>query len=730
MSPSPDAGFIALQSALAGEYSLDHEVGRGGMGIVYLAREVRLARPVAIKVLPPELAARADLRDAFLRESQTIAGLNHPNIVQVYAAGERAGFVYMVMAYVDGIQYARDYPEAAKKIAKVGDVRPNYEKIVALKPDVVERVVGERIRSRGPLLPGQAARVLREVAWALAYAHGAGIVHRDISAENIMLERAGERAIVMDFGLASAMQTAALTHDGLVMGNAHYVSPEQAAGEPVDARSDLYSLGITGFYALTGQLPFDGPTSADVVAAHLSTAAPSITSVAGSVPPRLAAAVERCLHKLPIRRYRNAESFAEAIDLAFEHAKEIPAPLRSWINQGERELPARLAMVGIGAITGTIFATALRGVGIPFLGNVLIDFFVPFAMLGGLSALPALTRLRRVLAEGYHTDDLHAALREHQLARSEEIEYERRQGSPTVRRWLRILLGSSLGGVGISGYLIVEYLRFSRVTQFTGTTFAEFAQLELLMASTLLLSLVGLTLSAVPLIGEVVRYRLASRITFASITFWKNKWGARVAKLAGLGLKPAHRPALGMPVLTEVALGRATDHLFHALPKATRKELAALPETVRNIERDATRLRDSITAFDEQLAAFERGGDELNDGPRERAARELGSARRLASERLAATVAALEGIRLDLLRLQMGSAGIESVTASLEAAQRIGVQIGHAVDAQEEIESFLRAGQGADRRALDAPYFSDAGNAGDAEDDADTPVGGVAALRR
>ena len=132
-----DADFIALQSALAGEYSLDREIGRGGMGIVYLAREVRLARPVAIKVLPPALAERAELREAFLREAQTAAALTHPNIVPVYAVGERGGFVYIVMAFVEGT------------------------------------TLGERIRPRGPLLPGQAARVLREVAWALAYAHGA-----------------------------------------------------------------------------------------------------------------------------------------------------------------------------------------------------------------------------------------------------------------------------------------------------------------------------------------------------------------------------------------------------------------------------------------------------------------------------------------------------------------------------------------------------------------------------
>src|SRR3954463_7127395 len=194
-----DELFLQLQTALAGEYSIERELGRGGMGVVYLAREVRLARPVAIKVLPPELARRAELRDAFLHEAQTAARLTHPNIVPVYAAGERGGYAYIVMAYVDGI------------------------------------TLGERIRTRGPLLPGQAARLLREVSWALAYAHAGGIVHRDVSAENIMLERGTERAIVTDFGIASAMQTAAMDADGRVIGNAYYVSPEQAAGEPLDA---------------------------------------------------------------------------------------------------------------------------------------------------------------------------------------------------------------------------------------------------------------------------------------------------------------------------------------------------------------------------------------------------------------------------------------------------------------------------------------------------------------
>ena len=524
MAQQPDDGFIALQAALAGEYSLDREIGRGGMGIVYLAREVRLARPVAIKVLPPALAARPELRDRFLQEARMAGALMHPNIVPIHAAGEHGGFVYIVMAFVEGT------------------------------------TLGERIRTRGPLLPGHAARVLREVAWALAYAHGARIVHRDVTAENILLEHGSERALVTDFGLASAMQTAALTWDGHVMGNAHYVSPEQAAGEPMDARSDLYSLGIAGYYALTGRLPFDGATSADVVTQHLTAAAPAITSVAPSVPPRLAAAVERCLHKEPIRRYRNAESFAEAIDLAFEHAKEIPAPLRVWLNQGEKELPARVAFVGIGAMTG-ITAAFVAAAAYASPAIVTLSVLGPLALLTGMSFIPSLSRLRRVLADGYVVDDLHAAMREQQLARADEMEYERRLASPRLKQVMRVLLGTS---VGASGIIVAMEVALSRlpVGPLAQRALDYDHQQNVLLA---FLSLSVLTISAVSLGGEFVRLHLADRLTTRAIVFWKGRWGARLGKFASLGLEPVERAAIGMPLLTEVALGRATDHLFEAL---------------------------------------------------------------------------------------------------------------------------------------------------------------------
>lgn len=679
MPHQPNAEFIALQEALAGEYSLDREIGRGGMGVVYLAREVRLARPVAIKVLPPSLAADPGRRDAFLGEARTAAALTHPNIVPVYAAGERDGFVYIAMAFVEGT------------------------------------TLGERLRSRGPLLPGQAARVLREVAWALAYAHGAGIVHRDVTAENVLLERGTERALISDFGIASAMQSNTLSADGRVMGNAHYVSPEQASGEPLDARSDLYSLGIVGYYALTGRLPFDGESSAEVVTQHLTALAPPITSVAPSVPPRLAAAVERCLHKLPIRRYRNAESFAEAIDLAFEHAREIPAPLRSWISQSEKELPARIAFVGIGTMTGISLAFLTATSWKPSFLGVALSFLVPFGVFSGMSFIPGVARLRRILGDGYLVDDLHSAMREHQLARAEELEYERRQASPLFKRIMRILFGASCGGTALALWMMVQADSFYG-TSMRGMTVGLYDQLQMLVYLTMFGALTGLTISGVALAGEFFRLHLADRLTTRAIAFWKSRWGRRIGRIASLGLRPAERATLGMPLLTEVALGRATDHLFEALPKSARRDLSALPGTVRRLEGDAGRLRVVMAGLDDQLAAFDRGGDALHDDERRRVADDLRATRDAAGARLTATVSALENIRLDLLRLQMGSAGLESVTASLDAARRIGDQIAETLAAQEAVELLLSSGQ-----AL--PPSPDSAH----DDGDDTPVEGVAA---
>jgi predicted Ser/Thr protein kinase len=275
-----------LSAALDGQYAVERELGRGGMGVVYLARDVRLDRAVALKVLPAELAARADTRERFLREARTAAQLSHPHIVPVYRADEFNGVTYFAMGYVDG------------------------------------ETLGQRLRDRGKLEAVEVVRVLREVAWALAYAHVRGVVHRDVKPENILIERSTGRAIVTDFGIARADFNAALTQDGMVLGTVHYMSPEQATGEPLDGRSDLYALGVVGYQALSGRVPFDAEVPHAVLVAHATKLPQPLASVAPGVPAAVCAVIDRCLRKAPSERFETGEALADALTRALEDASQ------------------------------------------------------------------------------------------------------------------------------------------------------------------------------------------------------------------------------------------------------------------------------------------------------------------------------------------------------------------------------------------------------------------------
>ncbi len=216
MRDAPSAEFLALQETVAGRYSLDHELGRGGMGIVFLARDVGLDRPVAIKLFPPDMAVDVSLRERFLREARTAAKLSHPNIVPIHAVEEHDDLVFFVMTFVEG------------------------------------ETLTQRLASRGPLPVRDAVRVMREVAWALVQAHAQGIVHRDIKADNILLERGSGRAMVTDFGIAKVSGVGHDTDEHEIIGTPEFMSPEQATGEAVDHRTDIYSLGVVAFLALSG----------------------------------------------------------------------------------------------------------------------------------------------------------------------------------------------------------------------------------------------------------------------------------------------------------------------------------------------------------------------------------------------------------------------------------------------------------------------------------------------
>jgi serine/threonine-protein kinase len=609
------------------------------MGVVYLAREVRLAREVAIKVLPPALAESPRMREQFLREAQTAARLSHPNIVPIHRVDETAGFVYFVMAYVNG------------------------------------ETLAERIRAHGPLPPHQASRILREVAWALTYAHSNGIVHRDIKAENILLERGTDRALVTDFGIAGAAHDAARAADGQIAGSAHYASPEQIAGEPLDARSDIYSLGVTGFLSLTGRLPFDAPTSREVVAMQLNTLPPSIAAFAPTVPDKLSRVIERCLAKRAEHRFASAAAFAEAIDQSVEQPREIPAPLRVWVNRSNQSFRLQVvAGIYLTAGAGVPLAVATHSVG--------MGLAIAVTALAGIVTLPSVIRTRRVIDAGFGIEDMRVAIREYWLRRREEEFYEltsRGKGIGRKAFW-SVFVAAGFGTIALA--------------MFAGTRAGQAVVFPILatMSGAFAVGTAALGLS------DWSRRRRIPRMGRFQTWLYNSEWGERFVRLCGFGVKKG-APSSSLPQLTEVALGRATDALYDALPKPIRKQLKQLPPTVKRLEDDAKKLREEIDRLDSSIAQLD--GDARNTIPsaiansehearvradRDRLRVDLRSLRERAGERLAATVAALENIRLDLLRLQLGDGRVESVTTSLLAAQDVALDLSNYVSAAREVE--------------------------------------------
>jgi serine/threonine protein kinase len=278
-SPSSDA---AIPEAVRAAFDIVRPLGQGGMGTVWLARDRMLDRLVAIKVLLTS-AASDSTRERFLREARTAAKLSHPHIVPVHRADESNGQVWYSMGFVDG------------------------------------ESLGDRIRERGALPFTDVVRILREAAWALAYAHARGVIHRDVKPDNIMLDRESGRTLVTDFGIARDLRSTEdrLTADGSVLGTVHYMSPEQAADDPLDARSDVYSMGVVGFHALSNRLPFEGTPNA-ILVSHVTKPAPTLSSVAPNVPTAIAAVIDRCLAKAPAERWESAEALADALGTALD----------------------------------------------------------------------------------------------------------------------------------------------------------------------------------------------------------------------------------------------------------------------------------------------------------------------------------------------------------------------------------------------------------------------------
>jgi serine/threonine-protein kinase len=252
------------------------------MGVVYRARDEKLKRRVAIKVLPPELAFNNDIRERFGREAQTAARLSHPHVVPIYTVGEGSSLVYFIMGYVDG------------------------------------ESLSTRIQRRGRLPAEEVRRIMKETADALSAAHGLAIIHRDIKPDNILLEGTRGRVMVTDFGIAKALSSVSggtLTSAGVAIGTPSFMSPEQAAGEKeIDGRSDIYSLGVVAYQMSTGELPFNAPSVAGILMKQITEPAPMVSAKRDDIPEDLGLAIARCLEKDPENRWPTADALRRALE--------------------------------------------------------------------------------------------------------------------------------------------------------------------------------------------------------------------------------------------------------------------------------------------------------------------------------------------------------------------------------------------------------------------------------
>ncbi|MDP2955838.1 MAG: serine/threonine-protein kinase [Longimicrobiales bacterium] len=658
MLGAPDSDFLAFQEALAGRYSLARELGRGGMGIVYLAREVRLDRLVALKLLPPSCAAKPDLKERFLREARAAAKLSHPNIVPIHAVDEAGGFVFFAMAYVEG------------------------------------ETLGQRIRRRGAIPAGEATRILREVAWALAYAHAQGVVHRDVKPDNILIEAGSGRALVTDFGIAHLTDGPRLAGAADVLGTAEYMSPEQASGEPVDARSDLYSLGVVGYHMLSGQLPFQGASSAATLAKHVTQPAPPLSAVAPEAPRRIAEAVDRCLAKAPAERFTGGEELAAALTRIIEERRDLPVALRAFSDKN-LESSGTFGALGLFAVmaSGALVPLALTE-NLPPIG-VLATIVLLNAGVASIPLVMLTHAARRLLGSGHEHDDLVLALRRDLEARREELGADRASGPSRVDRWLQGLTVGTLG-VMVGGWI---WLAFGQYHPLMETVF------PLILGPATLVFLGGK-------FTEAVRRHLRGHLPGEPwLSFWESAAGRWIFKLARLGLD--RLPAAGTPYRpTELAIGLAADRLFAELPKDLRRSFRELPGVVRALEQHAEKMRARVKKLDGMVGD---AGEGL-DGPRGAAAAargvggkrdvlvsDLRAARAAAEARLAEVVAALETIRMELLRMHAGAGSVESMTADLGSARELAEELERLVEGRLEVDALLRLPLPAELRETPTP---------------------------
>ncbi len=365
-TPEETAHRQHLQRALGDGYEVGGLLGRGGFAEVYAARDLRLKRDVAVKTLRYDLHVTPHLLTRFRREAETMAKLRHPNILPIYSVGEAEGLAFFIMPLITG----KTLKQAMERERRVG--------------------------------LSEARRILFETANALHHAHQSGTVHRDIKPENIILEGADRRVWVMDFGIAKVAEAGdgELTGAGVIIGTPQYMSPEQAAGDTLDHRSDLYSLGVVGFQMVTGELPFSAGSPQGIILKHITEEAPRVERRRPECPPDLANVIRRCLAKEPGDRWDTAVEMCAALqrgavqaDAAGEGVTTLPLPLPVEEEKSAPD-PVRRFRTWLAAfVTGGALALA-----VDLLTNGAVDFA---PALIALAAIPLASRYARLWMEGF-----------------------------------------------------------------------------------------------------------------------------------------------------------------------------------------------------------------------------------------------------------------------------------------------------------------------------------------
>ena len=598
-----------VREALAPNYILERELGRGGMGAVYLARDVRLDRPVAIKFLPPDMAAREDLRARFLQETRTAASFSHPNIVPVHAVEEKGRVLCFVMGYVEG------------------------------------ETLTTRVGRTGPLPAGEAIRLLQECAWALSYAHARGVIHRDVKPDNILIDRGSGRALITDFGIARSQEPRGLTMVGEVIGTPQYMSPEQATGEAIDARSDLYSLGVVAFFALTGRLPFESSTAHGYLTAHITRPAPPIGTIRPDIPPALATAVDRLLMKDPSQRFQSGEELAEHLDPLRSARREIPPAIRLF--QVKSTQVIRNAMLLI--VLSPTLAQSVHGDADQLL-LMLVILAGAFALL-----LQAFGGLRELAEQGFTHDDLRSGL----IAIGEEQSEARAQlrASPEWverrrRRWKFIAAGL------VISVLLIAYSASVR------TPPKPNGGLRMPMSG-LIASAIGASLGMATLVYFMAASGAAARLDRRLRSLWTGAFGRKVFELIArraVRTRPSAR-------LVSMELGPLT--IVEALPKETRRELSDITRVIASLVSAQSELIQRETRLTESQTEATRGTTGVATATLDRVVTELSEAKLASSKKREEIAAALERLRLELIRLRSGVGTVAEVRAESDRAKNL-----------------------------------------------------------